>query len=152
MGGQGSGGARARSGPPPDPNALYRDKDSKDWLTLPEKREGETPDWPLPEPTVAEMEMWEETWSLPQAVMWERQNQQREVALYVRAYLQAGKPGASANRISASLRLADSLGVTMPGMLRNRWKIGGAEEKPRRTKTKGASSSKERFKVVDGGA
>lgn len=147
-----SGGARARSGPPPDPNALHREKDSKDWITLPEKREGETPDWPLPEPTVAEIEMWKETWVLPQAVMWELQNQEREVALYVRAYLQAGKPGASANRITAALRLSDSLGVSMPGLQRNRWRIGGGEQKQERTKAKGGSSAKERFKVVDGGA
>lgn len=46
------GGARVNSGPPPDPNALRRDrKDDKDgWTTLPsEGRKGRTPRWPLTE-------------------------------------------------------------------------------------------------------
>lgn len=85
-------------------------------------------------------------------MMWELQNQQREVALYVRAYLQAGKQDASANRITAALRLADSLGVTMPGMLRNRWRIREAGQEEETSKGKASASSRERFKVVEGGA
>lgn len=47
-----SGGARPNSGPPPDPNALRRDRnvglDRDGWLTLPASGyDGETPDWPL---------------------------------------------------------------------------------------------------------
>lgn len=44
------GGARANSGPPPDPNALRRDRkeDKAGWTILPaEGRTGELPDWPL---------------------------------------------------------------------------------------------------------
>lgn len=45
------GGARTISGPPPDPNALRRDRksDRDGWTTLPaEGRKGPTPPWPLP--------------------------------------------------------------------------------------------------------
>lgn len=45
------GGARVNSGPPPDPNALRRDRpsDKDGWTTLPaEGRKGRTPKWPLP--------------------------------------------------------------------------------------------------------
>jgi hypothetical protein len=45
------GGARVNSGPPPDPNALRRDRksDQAGWTTLPaEGRKGRTPKWPLP--------------------------------------------------------------------------------------------------------
>lgn len=44
------GGARPVSGPPPDPNALRRDRpsDQATWTTLPaEGRTGEPPEWPL---------------------------------------------------------------------------------------------------------
>lgn len=51
-----SGGARARSGPAPDPNALRRTRDAKEWIKL--KREGRgdvpAPEWPLePPPEIA---------------------------------------------------------------------------------------------------
>jgi len=45
------GGARVHSGPPPDPNALRREraKDKDGWTTLPaEGRKGALPKWPLP--------------------------------------------------------------------------------------------------------
>ncbi len=44
------GGARLNSGPPPDPNALRRDRpsDKAGWTMLPASgREGPTPEWPL---------------------------------------------------------------------------------------------------------
>ena len=45
-----SGGARARSGPAPDPNALRRDrKDDAGWSSLPVIREGDVPEFPLPD-------------------------------------------------------------------------------------------------------
>lgn len=49
------GGARVNSGPPPDPNALRRDRaeDKAGWTVLPAAgRSGRTPKWPLlPDPT-----------------------------------------------------------------------------------------------------
>lgn len=45
------GGARVNSGPPPDPNALRRDRkeDKAGWTILPaEGRQGDLPVWPLP--------------------------------------------------------------------------------------------------------
>lgn len=45
------GGARVNSGPPPDPNALRRERksDQAGWTTLPaEGRKGRAPRWPLP--------------------------------------------------------------------------------------------------------
>ena len=144
------GGARTRSGPPPDPNALHRDKDAGDWLSLPERREGDIPEWPLEDPKVAELEMWGELWTFAQAVVWEKNRQHGEVALYVRRFLEAAKPGASANLTSAVRQIADSLGLTIPGLLRNKWKIGGVQpETEQHDKPKGASS-RERFKVVNG--
>jgi hypothetical protein len=45
------GGARVNSGPPPDPNALRRDRpaDRDGWVVLPaDGYEGPAPEWPLP--------------------------------------------------------------------------------------------------------
>lgn len=46
----GRGGARVNSGPPPDPNALRRDRreDKAGWTLLPAAgRQGDVPEWPL---------------------------------------------------------------------------------------------------------
>lgn len=152
-----SGGARSRSGPPPDPNALRRDRksDAAGWVTLPEEgRKGRVPKCPSVAPTKTELDLWAEVWKLPQAVEWERLRLHREVALYCRAYDQAmnGVEVKAADRTLVR-QLADSLGLNTAGMARNRWRIGtpepvavddGAEP--------GFTPARERFTVVDGAA
>ena len=69
------GGARTVSGPPPDPNALRRDRpsDAAGWVILPaDGRPGDPPEWPLLWQTQREYDLWKREWSRPQAVMWER--------------------------------------------------------------------------------
>lgn len=145
-----SGGARARSGPAPDPNALRRDRDAKDWLTLPaEGRTGPTPEWPLPTLADGELVLWEREWRRPQAVEWERNGQQVEVALMVRAIMRSSAPDAKAADMTAVQRYLDSLGVSMPGLLRNRWKIGDADQPSAVAPSR--PSSRDRLKVVPGG-
>lgn len=52
------GGARLRSGPPPDMNALRRERDGKDWTKLPAAgRTGDPPPWPLPEDVVTAVKL-----------------------------------------------------------------------------------------------
>jgi hypothetical protein len=85
-----SGGARSRSGPAPDPNALRRERDAGEWSILPaEGRQGATPEWPMEEQTIRESVLWEKLWRKPQALMWERYGQEYEVALYVRRACEA---------------------------------------------------------------
>ena len=81
-----SGGARARSGPAPDPLALARNRpsDQVTWTHLPASREGDPPVWPLTRTTARERALWAREWKRPQAVMWERNGWESEVALYVR--------------------------------------------------------------------
>lgn len=145
------GGARNRSGPPPDPNALHRDKDAKDWVTLPEAREGAVPEWPLAtKPSAAERDLWEKVWKKPQAVMWELQGQEDEVALYVRKFVEASRPKSPSTIVTAQRQMADSLGLTNPGLRFNKWRMGGAAT-PEAVKDQPATvSSRERFRVVDG--
>jgi hypothetical protein len=139
-----SGGARARSGPAPDPNALRNDRsDVAGWKVLPiTGRLGDPPDWPLPEASDREMWHWARLWKTPQATEWEKLGQVVEVAVYVRRLVEIELPGATASLGNHVLRLAEGLGLTIPGLLRNRWQIGGgqapAPQAPAPTGTDGA--------------
>ncbi|MFE5771433.1 hypothetical protein ACFQ7O_24070 [Streptomyces sp. NPDC056485] len=148
------GGARTRSGPAPDPNALRRERDAGEWTILPaEGREGATPAWPLRGQTPREADLWHGLWAKPQALMWERYGQEVEAALYVRRLTEAEELGSAVVLSTLVRQLADSLGLTTPGMRANRWRIA-AEEAPatvagqRRT---AGSSARSRLKVVTGG-
>jgi hypothetical protein len=124
-----SGGARARSGPAPDPTALRRDRDAGEWTILPgEGRQGATPEWPLTEQTIREADLWDALWRKPQAIMWERYGQEFEVALYVRRFSEAELMDSRVNLSTLVRQMADSLGLTTPGMRANRWRVDRAEE------------------------
>lgn len=150
------GGARARSGPAPDPGALRRERDAGEWKILPaEGRSGATPKWPLTGQTERETELWERLWRMPQAVMWERYGQDIEVALYVRRLAEAEEPEAAVTLNTLVRQMADSLGLTTPGMRAARWRIdAGTDEAPRPVAgpAAGRVSARSRFKVVPGEA
>lgn len=149
-----SGGARARSGPAPDPNALRRERDAGEWTVLPaEGRSGTTPDWPLVGQTDREEGLWTQLWSKPQALMWERFGQELEVALYVRNFALAELPGAPVNLGTLVRQQMDSLGLTTPGIRANRWRITRDEVSEQRIakSTTKAPSSRSRLKVVPSG-
>lgn len=151
------GGARTRSGPAPDPDALRRERDAGEWTILPaEGRQGATPDWPLTEQTGREEELWDRLWRMPQALMWERYGQELEVALYVRRLSEAEARDSSVALSTLVRQLADSLGLSTPGMRANRWRVDrpSEEEAP-----SGASvpvvksgSARARLRAVSGGA
>lgn len=148
-----SGGARARSGPPPDPNALRRERpsDKAEWTTLPARREGDPPPWPLARPTVREKALWASEWARPQAVMWERNGQAEEVAAYVRCLRRAeGSKGRAADWLVV-LRLQTELGLNVGGLLRNRWIIAGDDEATTATRAPSipaGPSTRDRLKLV----
>lgn len=150
------GGARVVSGPPPDPNALRRDRpgDKAGWTTLPvEGRPGKAPVWPLTEQTDREIELWVDLWSRPQAVMWERLGQEYEVAMCARMLARAEAPKSSVELLKTVKQFFDSLGLSTAGMLRNRWRLseGGAPAAASSTparKVPARKSSRSRLKVV----
>jgi hypothetical protein len=150
------GGARARSGPPPDPTALRRDrdKDAAGWITLPvDGREGDPPPWPLADALEREWTVWEVEWQRPQAVMWEANHQELEVAMYVRTLVSAEKPEATAAERTLLLRQQEYLGISVPGLARNRWKIGDqAKSDPQdQGGIRRKGSARDRLKVIHGG-
>lgn len=126
-----SGGARTVSGPAPDPDALRRARpsDAAGWTTLPaDGRTGAPPEFPLIEVQPREWELWRDLWSRPQAVMWEKLDQRYEVAMFVRKLAEAELPKASVELQKVVRQYLDSLGLSVQGMLRNRWKIATPEQ------------------------
>ena len=163
-----SGGARRNSGPPPDPNALRRDrKDDAAWVTLPASYDGVVPEFPLPravqfdthfedgkkvtEPDPeetfavweAELDLWDELWQKPQAAMWARLGMKFEVAAYVRAFLESVRSDASAGLKTAVLRMAGEIGLSLPGMHSLRWKLSVDEVGERRSEKGETEAPKE---------
>ena len=124
-----SGGARARSGPAPDPNALRRDRrDDAGWVTLPaDGYDGVKPVFPLSAASDAELGLWDELWTKPQAKQWALLGLEYEVAAYVRAFLESVQPDASAGLKTAVLRMAAEVGLSLPGMHQLRWRFGEPE-------------------------
>lgn len=125
------GGARVNSGPPPDPDALRRDRkeDKAGWRLLPpDGRDAALPAWPLGEPAdgvemdrEAEVRTWETLWRTPQAVVWEELGWTQEVALYCRYMAMAGAGDMKA--AGEARQWSDRLGLNPAAMMRNRWKV-----------------------------
>ncbi|MDP8928662.1 MAG: hypothetical protein M3O70_08840 [Actinomycetota bacterium] len=150
-----SGGARSRSGPSPDPDALRRERDGDGWRTLPAAgRKGPPPEWPLPRPTKREQELWAREWARPQALVWEANGQEVEVALYVRLLRTCESPNTPTTAVTELRRQMDALGLTIPGLSKNRWRIvdeAAAPQRTERTSPAGGPSARERLKVLQGG-
>ena len=121
-----SGGARFRSGPAPDPNALRRDRDG-DFEVLPPSFDGDVPEFPLAAPSGAELVLWDELWTKPQGVLWARLGLKFQVAAYVRAFLESVDPGASAGLKTAVLRMEGELALSTPGLKGLRLSIADSE-------------------------
>lgn len=149
-----SGGARARSGPAPDPNALRRDrKDDAGWTTLPaEGRSAPAPVFPLPDAMTREVEIWNELWSRPQAILWERNSQHLEVALHVRTFVEAEQPDAKAALRTLVRQQLGELLLTIPAMASARVRIAVDEVAEARGSVvvERPSSARDRLKALNG--
>lgn len=124
------GGPRAGAGRPPDPdalrpNSLRRNQPSNlaNWTHLPGPREGDPPAWPLIRATGREKSIWALEWRRPQAVMWERNGMEREVALYVRTLALAERTKAPMVSRTLVRQYMETLGISGDGLRRNRWII-----------------------------
>lgn len=150
------GGARSRSGPAQDPNALRRlRKDDAQWTTLPaEGRLEPAPEWPLTAATARELVLWERWWCKPEALIWESDGSVDYVALTVRMFAEAEVEKASAeNRKTVRMMMAD-LYLTRDAKDRAKIRVAVDEVAAKRDeKTPGPSkpSARDRMKVVRGG-
>lgn len=152
-----AGGARARSGPPPDPNALRRDRKSDaGFVLLPASgRVGDPPPWPLTEASPREAHLWVAFWAKPQAILWESNGQAFEVAMHVRCFAEAEVPNASTAVRTLVRQQADALLLTIPAMHSARVRISVDEMRGKREApppaAPPASSSRSRLRAVAGG-
>jgi len=104
------------------------------WTTLPaEGFDGEVPAWPLSEADAVESDYWAELWRKPQAVMWARLGMARQLAAYVRAFVESTQREASAGLKTAVLRMEGELGLSLPGMHSLRWKFAENEVAAKRS-------------------
>ena len=122
-------------GPPPKHPSQRRRTNATIALTpLPaEGRKGDTPEWPLPRPSAAERAVWEQLWTTPQSVAWERLGWTRAVARYCRGLVEAEKRDAPAALLSEVRQMEDRLGLTPMAMLRLRWEVVADELAEART-------------------
>lgn len=163
------GGARPRSGPVPDPNALRRDRDKNEWTRLP--KTGcplDIPEWPteFDEPDMNELAMWQRLWRTPQAMVWHANGIVDMVVIYIRASLQAGKAHAGPGILASFRQYSDALLLTPAALAREGFYIEGdvydlamntdldqpepseTERRMQRTGTEGADVVRGRFTVV----
>lgn len=172
-----SGGARNRSGPQADPTSGRSDARGLSYDKLPsEGRSGEPPlEWPLGTPSVyiesfengkpvkkldedatderrdAELALWAEAWTYPQAVAWERDRWRWNiVALWVRTFLVCAGPEAKAADKASLHRFGDQLGLTPAGLRENGWTISRDEVAPKREQraTEPKAAPKRRLRAV----
>lgn len=148
-------GGHARSGPAPDPDALRRGRTGDAaWTTLPaEGFAGEVPVWPLSDADAVELAYWADLWRKPQAVMWAKLGMSRQLAAYVRAFVESTEREASAGLKTAVLRMEGELGLSLPGMHSLRWKFAEDEVAAKRgsAPAPAGKSARDRLKVISGG-
>lgn len=125
------GGARNRSGPPADPTSGRSDRRGFSLTALPaEGWAGEVPDFPLPDASERELDVWEQSWRTPQAWAWSQPSQSwraRTVALWVRTVVRCEDPEAPASLLAQLHRFADQIGMTSAGLAEMGWKVAADE-------------------------
>ena len=119
------GGARTGAGRPPDPSSLAESLriESGTIRTLPKQRSGSAPAWPLSKASARESTVWKQMWKRPQAIVWEEQGSERQVAMYVRTSVEAEVPGATAALRGLLLRQENDLLLSHAALLRAGFRI-----------------------------
>lgn len=151
----GSGGARNRSGPAPDPRSGRSDRRGLVFTALPAAGwDGPVPAFPLPTRLVTrqvsdgpdrwvetdesatrrfaerELELWEKMWRTPQAAAWAQPSEAwrlHSIAMWVRtAVICEGFEATAADKNSLH-RFADQIGLTPAGLRENGWAVATDE-------------------------
>ena len=153
------GGARNRSGPAPDPNSGRSERRGFKLTALPsEGFRGDVPDFPLPDVTDRELEVWGSLWRTPQACAWSMQSWRwLNVADLVRLQVRGEAHDAPVNIATVVRQLRADLGLTPAGLKENGWAIAidevaaRADAKATEAAAAPRKSSRDRLSVVNGG-
>lgn len=143
----------AGSGPAPNPASRRQmGNQANSWTDLPAAGyDGPIPEWPLPDQTAREAEMWDPLWRTPQAAAWISLCWSIEAALYVRVLTFAETCDMKA--ITESRLRSGELGLTQGGMLKNKWRVRADEvAEKRETKAAPKTTARRRLKVADNGS
>lgn len=97
--------------------------------------------------------MWRSMWRTPQAIAWEADQQVLAVAVFVRSLADAEMPDATVPARTLVRQQMDALGLTIPGLRANRWRIGEPASDRKATGTAGRTRPRAsgRLKVVEDG-
>ena len=153
------GGARNRSGPAPDPNSGRSERRGFKLTALPsEGFRGDAPDFPLPDATDRELDVWASLWRTPQACAWSMQSWRwLNVADLVRLQVRGEAHDAPVNIATVVRQLRADLGLTPAGLKENGWAIAvdevaaRADAKADEAAVAPRRSSRDRLSVVNGG-
>lgn len=150
------GGARNRSGPAPQEGSGRSDRRGYSLTALPaEGYTGEAPEFPLPDPSDRELEVWEQAWRTPQACAWSMPSESwriRTVALWVRTSVRCESQEASSSLLAQLHRFSDQIGMTTAGLAEMGWKVAVDEVAAKAAEHTSAPSkppsSRDRLKAV----
>ena len=166
----GRGGARNRSGPPPQEGSARSDARGYSLTALPaEGYRGPVPEFPLPLPrsvlsdepgmvdggvAAREGELWEWAWRTPQACAWALPSESwrsQIVARWVRQAVLCEGPSAKAADHAQLHRYADQIGLTTAGLREMGWKVAVDEVGARRSEPEKTSEpvKPRRLRVAD---
>ena len=145
MASTGRGGARNRSGPPPQEGSGRSDAKGYSLTALPSSFDGPIPEFPLPDPSSREVELWELKWRGPHGAAWSMPSESWRwwhVALWVRTAVRCEAPDAPAALISNLHRLSDQAGLTTAGLAEMGWKVAVDETAGKRAERESAPTPK----------
>jgi len=151
------GGARNRSGPAFDPNSGRSERRGYKLTALPsEGYRGEVPDFPLPDASDRETDVWASLWETPQACAWSMQAWRwDQIADLVRMQVRSEAHDAPINAATVVRQMRADLGLTPAGLKENGWAIAVDEVAVKAAEKSDATparkSSRDRLSVVPGG-
>lgn len=126
------GGYRNRAGRPPVEDSERSERRGYKLSELPpEGYQGEIPDFPLPNPSPRELQVWQEAWRTPQACAWSLESERWRiptVAMWVRVKVRCENPDAGAALYAQLHRFADQIGMTTAGLREMGWKVARPTE------------------------
>lgn len=153
------GGARNRSGPPPSETSGRSDARGYSLTALPaEGYRGTAPEFPLPDASARELEVWSQAWTTPQACAWSMPSESwrtETVAMWVRVRVRCEAVDAGAAMLGQLHRFADQIGMTTAGLAEMGWKVAVDETAVKRTdkpaQVDESDDPRDRLTVVSGG-
>lgn len=126
----GRGGARNRGPAVRSPHSEASRQRRAGALILPcQGHDGDPPEFPLPDLSDREAQVWQRLWRTPQASAWSVEEWRwQSIALFTRWSVRAEAENASAAVLAQVVRLADQVGLSPAGLVENGWRVAEPED------------------------